>query len=112
LRKIVRQAIQTILPAEMGMGVDSEILMEAAPLGLRITEVLVSVKYGEGKTSTYNPIIHTLDVIFSIVKLISIRHPILFYGVPGLVMIGIGEESSLTSCRHSCRFKDDIGTRC
>lgn len=85
-----KHAIQTILPAEMGMGVDSEILMQASSQSLKIVEVPVSVKYGEGKTSTHNPVFHTLDVIFSVVKVISIRHPLLFYGTPGLVLLVIG----------------------
>jgi glycosyltransferase involved in cell wall biosynthesis len=85
-----KHAIQSIIPAEMGMGVDSEILMEANSKGLRIAEVPISVMYGEGKTSIHNPVLHTLDVIFSIIKLISISHPLIFYGIPGLSLIGVG----------------------
>ena len=55
----------------MGMGVDSEILMEASQRGFKIAEVPVSVTYGGGKTSKHNPFYHTLDVVFSIVKLTS-----------------------------------------
>ena len=81
-----KRAVETLLPAEMGMGADSEILMEAIRSKFRIVEVPVSVKYGGGKTSTHNPIFHTLDVMMSAVKLTSIRHPLLFYGTPGLVL--------------------------
>lgn len=83
-------AIGRILPAEMGMGVDSEILMEALGMGLKVVEVPVSVSYREGKTSTHNPLYHTLDVVFSVVKLTSIRHPLIFYGIPGLVLVSAG----------------------
>ena len=85
-----KKAIQGILPAEAGMGVDSEILMDAAGDGFRIVEVPITVSYGIGKTSKLNPAHHTLDVVFSIVKLTSIRHPLLFYGLPGLVLMSIG----------------------
>lgn len=85
-----KRAIQTILPAEMGMGADSEIIMQASSQSLKIVEVPVSVKYGEGKTSIHNPIFHAFDVIFSIVKVVSIRHPLLFYGTPGLAFVAIG----------------------
>ncbi len=85
-----KRAIQTVLPSEMGMGADSEILMEASREGLKIAEVPVSVAYGIGKTSTHNPIYHTLDVIASVIKLVSIRHPLIFYGIPGLVLIFAG----------------------
>ncbi len=85
-----RAALKSILPAEMGMGVDSELLMEASRKGLKIVEIPVSVKYGIGKTSTHNPLFHTLDVFFSVVKLTSIRHPLIFYGGPGLVLMVVG----------------------
>jgi len=82
-----RKAIDSIVPSEMGMGVDSEILLEASRRRLTIVEVPVSVKYGIGKTSTHNPAFHMLDALASIVKLTSMRHPLMFYGLPGLVMI-------------------------
>ena len=85
-----KKAIETIMPAEMGMGVDSEILMEASRRGLRLLEIPVSVMYGEGKTSTHNPIYHTMDVMISALKITSIRHPLLFYGIPGLGISLVG----------------------
>lgn len=85
-----KAAIESLVPAEMGMGVDSEILMEAVRKGLRVIEVPVSVEYGVGKTSTHNPVFHSLDVIMSAVKLTSIRHPLIFYGMPGLALVIAG----------------------
>jgi glycosyltransferase involved in cell wall biosynthesis len=89
-RAYSRRAISSILPSEMGMGVDSEILMEANRLGLKIVEVPASVRYGIGKTSTHNPVYHTFDVLLSVLKLTSLRHPLLFYGVPGLAAMTAG----------------------
>jgi hypothetical protein len=68
----------------MGMGVDSEILMEASRRGLRLLEVPITVRYGIGKTSTHNPLYHTMDVMITALKITSIRHPLVFYGLPGL----------------------------
>lgn len=85
-----KYAVRDLLPAEMGMGADSEILMDALSKGLVVVEVPITVKYGIGKTSTHNPAYHSLDVLFSAAKLTSIRHPLLFYGVPGLVLISLG----------------------
>lgn len=85
-----KSAMMTIQPTEMGMGVDSQLLMDALAKGFRVKEVPVSVEYGIGKTSTHNPLYHTLDVIFSIVKLTSIRHPLVFYGTPGIALIVAG----------------------
>lgn len=85
-----RKAVQALHPSESGMGVDSEILMDASRQGLRIVEVPVSVKYGIGKTSTHNPVYHTMDVFTSAIKLTSVRHPMTFYGIPGLVVTAAG----------------------
>lgn len=85
-----KKAIQRILPAEAGMGADSEILMDAASDGLKIVEVPITVSYGVGKTSKLNPAHHTLDVFFSIVKITSIRHPLVFYGIPGASLVVVG----------------------
>jgi glycosyltransferase involved in cell wall biosynthesis len=82
-----RKALRSLLPAEMGMGADSELLVDGLNKGLRITETPVSVIYGEGKTSKHNPFFHTLDVFFSVIKLTSIRHPLIFYGIPGVVLL-------------------------
>jgi glycosyltransferase involved in cell wall biosynthesis len=85
-----KKAIETLRPSETGMGVDSEILMDASRQGLRVMEVPVSVMYGTGKTSTHNPIYHTVDVLTSAIKLTSIRHPMTFYGIPGLAITLLG----------------------
>ena len=85
-----KKAIDMLRPSESGMGVDSEILMDASRQGLRLMEVPISVRYGIGKTSTHNPIYHTVDVLTSAIKLTSIRHPMTFYGIPGLAVTLVG----------------------
>jgi hypothetical protein len=47
---------------------------------MRIVEVPVKVDYSGLDPSSLNPVVHSLDVVFSIVKFVSIRHPLLFYG--------------------------------
>ena len=85
-----KRAIEKLLPGEMGMGVDSEILIDAVKAGLVVAEVPASVSYGIGKTSKLNPAHHTADVVFSLVKLMSIRHPLVFFGVPGFALVSFG----------------------
>jgi glycosyltransferase involved in cell wall biosynthesis len=94
-RAYSRRAFNEILPGEKGMGVDSEILMDASQKGMKITEIRASVRYGIGKTSTHNAVFHTLDVLLSVLKLVSIRHPLLFYGIPGIVLILVGSYFGL-----------------
>jgi glycosyltransferase involved in cell wall biosynthesis len=79
-RAYSRKAIENLVAAEYGMGVDSEVIMRAHRSGMRIVEVPVTATYAELETSSHNPVMHALDVVFSLVKFISIRHPLLFYG--------------------------------
>jgi glycosyltransferase involved in cell wall biosynthesis len=80
-----------LVPVEMGMGVDTEILRRAKDKGMKIVEVPISVDY-EDNTPTKTPIYHGLDALLSTVKQLSIRHPLLFYGLPGGVslLIAVG----------------------
>ena len=84
-----------INPAEMGFAVDSEILYKAAKLGLKIIEVPVSVEYKVPKPSKRNPIYHGLEVALSMVKQLSMRHPLIIYGLPGIIFLLIALTSGL-----------------
>ncbi len=88
-RAYSRRAIEELDVRENGMGVDSQILLDARKSKLRITESMVSVNYGEG-TSTHNPIRHLGDVFISLFKYAAEERPILILGLPGLVSLTIG----------------------
>ncbi len=83
-RAYSRSAVRALKPSEMGMGASTEILVKAYENGLRVKEVPIKISY-EGETSTQNPVSHALEVVMSTVKHLSIRRPMLFYGVPGLL---------------------------
>jgi glycosyltransferase involved in cell wall biosynthesis len=79
-RAYSNRAIKTLVAAEYGMGADAEVIMRASEAGMRIVEVPVTMRYAEMNGSTHNPLMHAFDVIFSVVKYTSIRHPLMFYG--------------------------------
>jgi len=79
-RAYSRKAIEKLSALEYGMGVDAQLIMRANEAGMKITEVSIAMNYGRSNTSTHNPLMHGLDVIFSLIKFVSIRHPLLFYG--------------------------------
>jgi len=85
-RAYSRRALPLVRPSEMGMGASTEILLKAHEAGLRVVEVPVKVRYGR-RSHSLNPVYHGLDVVLSIVKQWSIRHPLLFYGVPGFASL-------------------------
>ena len=90
-RAYSKKAIQSINFTTDGFGADSEILVAASQKGLKISEVKVSVIYDTGgKTSTKNPILHSGDVVASLVELVALRHPLKYLGIPGLILIILG----------------------
>jgi glycosyltransferase involved in cell wall biosynthesis len=90
-RAYSKKAIELIKFTTDGFGADSEILIDAARKGLKISEVKVTVLYDTGgRTSTKNPISHSSDVIGSLVELVALRHPLKYLGIPGFILLIIG----------------------
>ena len=88
-RAYSRRALEEIDVREDGMGVDSQILLDARKNKLRISESMVSVSYG-GETSTHHPLRHLGDVVLSLVRYAAEDRPLLLLGLPGLVALTIG----------------------
>lgn len=81
--------LPVLVPSESGMGVDSEILERARQLGLRVVSVPVSSPSSPDPHKV-NIAFHFLDVAFTRWKLATFRHPLLMYGLPGLLTFGVG----------------------
>ena len=90
-RSYSKKAIQSIDFSTNGFGVDSEILIDAADKGLKITETDVTVLYNTGlKTSSQDPVTHTMGVVASLLESIAIHHPLKYLGIPGIILLLIG----------------------
>lgn len=90
-RSYSKKAINSISIQSDGFGSDAEILVSAAQKNLKITDVPVSVLYDIGtKTSTKNPISHSTEVVISLIELISIRRPLSYLGIPGIILFTMG----------------------
>jgi len=72
-----------------GMAVSAEILLRASKQNLSIKEVPATITYDIEGSSTMNPFSHGTSVLTSIILFVSLRHPLLFYGAPGLIMLVI-----------------------
>ena len=81
-----KNALSTLILTENGMGISTEILLKAGELGLRVAEVPIHVNYS-GSSSKHNPLLHGFDVMLNTLKHISLYHPLLFYGIPGLMSV-------------------------
>jgi glycosyltransferase involved in cell wall biosynthesis len=88
-RAYSRKAISTIHPTEQGMSVSTEILLKISNKGLSLAEVPISIIYGPD-TSEHNSVSHGVSVLMNTLKYISIKHPIKFYGIPGLLLTILG----------------------
>jgi len=74
---------------EDGMAVSTEILLRAGEKKLSVAEVPITVTYDAEDTSSHNPITHGIGVLYSVFQFISLRHPLAFYGLPGILLLGI-----------------------
>ena len=72
------------------MGAESEVLIKAARVGLRIEQVPVTIYYGFGETSKLHPIVHFSDVLSAVMKELIGRRPFRVLGIPGLILIAYG----------------------
>lgn len=88
-RAYSKNAIESIHPTETGMSVSTEILLKISNKGLSLAEVPITISY-EGDTSTQNPVPHGIAVLMNTLKFISVKHPIPFYGFPGIALVIIG----------------------
>ncbi len=84
-----KNAIDVIHPTEEGMSVSTEILLKASNKGLSVAEVPITISY-EGETSTHKPVPQGVLVLMNTLKFISVKHPISFYGLPGIALLIAG----------------------
>jgi len=97
-RAYSKKAIELIFFKTNGFGVDAEILVNASQKRLKMTEKKVTVLYKRGtKTSTKDPMTHSVEVVTSLIELIAIKHSLRYLGIPGFALIVIGIIFAITS---------------
>jgi glycosyltransferase involved in cell wall biosynthesis len=84
-----KNALSKINLYEDGMAVSIEILLRASEKKLLVSEVPITINYDTKDSSTHNPITHGVSVLYSVFQFISLHHPLAFYGLPGIVLLGI-----------------------
>lgn len=86
-RAYSRKVLEYVKVREQGMGVDSEILVSASGGAFKVIEVPISVSYIGREGSTFGSVHHGLDVFYSLFRMASEQKPLLYFGLPGLIMI-------------------------
>jgi glycosyltransferase involved in cell wall biosynthesis len=88
-RAYSKNALSKINLFEDGMAVSTEILLRASEKKLLVAEVPITIDYDTKDTSTHNPLTHGIGVLYSVFQFVSLRHPLAFYGLPGIALLGI-----------------------
>lgn len=81
-----RNAVAKIDLFENGMAASTEILLIAKEKNLLVKEVPITVNYGPEYSSTHNAFSHGVSVLVTVIQFISIKHPLLFYGLGGIAL--------------------------
>jgi glycosyltransferase involved in cell wall biosynthesis len=70
-----------------GFGVESEQLVVAKENGLKFQNVTIHCRYEGIDGSTKGPVAHATGVLANLVAMVTMRRPLLFVGVPSLILI-------------------------
>jgi len=89
-RAFSTDAIEELQLTTDGIGVETEIIRNAVDKDLSIVEVPVDVRYEGIDGQTHNPLRHGLAIVNFVLRLVRDRHPLLFFALPGLVLVLIG----------------------
>ena len=125
-----RNALSKINLYEDGMAVSIEILLRAKEKNLLTAEVPITISYDVKDTSTHNALSHGVGLIYAVLQFISLRHPLAFYGLPGIALLGVAAfflkvriatvlrnrirfyEYDIDICRNSCSWSGLISYCC
>ena len=88
MRAFGPRALQALLLSSSSMAAASEMQFLAGDAQLRVCEVPIEIRYfGDVKRSAVG---QGLDVLNGIIRLVSLRRPLLFFGVPGVMVLILG----------------------
>ena len=87
-RAFSAKAVDSLNLSENGFAVESEIQFAAGQAGLRVLEVPIQACYAD--RAKRNPVGHGLSVFSRVLVLLSLRQPMVLFGVPGLLLLGGG----------------------
>ena len=70
-----------------GYSIESEMIDDASQNGLKITEAPIDVRYDGVDGQTVHPVVHGLEVMGFVARLVRSRHPLVYFGVPGATLL-------------------------
>lgn len=93
-RALSHRALENLTFPSEGYNIESDMITHFASIGLKMTEVPISVTYDVPHKHKKNPLSHGIGVMAKIMELIGYRQPLLVFGVSGSViaLLGLGLE--------------------
>jgi glycosyltransferase involved in cell wall biosynthesis len=88
-RALSPKAVAKLELRQNGFAIEAEMISIATEKGLAITEVPISALYTKDG-STMNPVRHGFGVLTNILKMISERQPLFFFGLGGGILVVLG----------------------
>jgi hypothetical protein len=87
-----RKAVENLVTQLNGtaFSVESEQLIKAHDLGLKVGKTRVACKYNGLETSTKSPTSHGISVLSYVLWMVAEKRPLLFIGVPGFIVVLLG----------------------
>jgi glycosyltransferase involved in cell wall biosynthesis len=89
-RALSPRAVDELTVTTDNFGVETEMIDLASRNDLTIAEQPIDARYEGIDGQTQNPLRHGLTVVVFVLQLVRDRHPLLFFGVPGLVFLTVG----------------------
>lgn len=87
-RALSSRAIRAMHFSQDGFAAESEMQFLARDCGLKMVEVPIHVTYAEGPKR--NPMAQAMQVINGVLRLVGQIRPLLFFGVPGALLLAAG----------------------
>ncbi len=87
-----KKAVESLVTRLNGsaFSAESEQLIKAHDLGLKVGNTRVACKYNGLETSTKSPASHGVSVLSYIIWMVAEKRPLLFIGVPGFILVIVG----------------------
>jgi len=89
-RAYAKSAYDLIRLSGNGMSAGSEILVQLSDHHMKVGEIPIEVRYDLEGTSSENPVRHGITVLMNVIRFVTIRRPIMVFGIWGMIVVIIG----------------------
>jgi len=89
-RALSAKALDQFTIEPTGYGIESAMISHFSDQGLKIAEVSISVEYEVPNMHKKNFLTHGMTILSNLVGIIGYRRPLISFGIPGCIVMGIG----------------------